>query len=123
MSNASAVLRRHKPEKALTLHRVRMPTSPVQLRNILRTWELRVLAALVGFYAFTFRVDPDELGIVLRFGKIGRQEPPGLHFRLPYPVDEVRLPKVTRQNIIQIGMQWEQTGAARYATCPKRAAC
>ena len=64
-----------------------------------------VLAAIVGFYAFTFRVSPDELGVVMRFGKIAQQEPPGLHFRLPYPIDEVRLPKVTRQNIVEIGMR------------------
>src|SRR6185312_17420862 len=31
--------------------------------------------------------------------------PPGLHFRLPYPLEEVRLPKVTRQNIIEVGMR------------------
>jgi modulator of FtsH protease HflK len=64
-----------------------------------------VFAAVVGFYAFTFRVDPDELGVVMRFGKPVRQEPPGLHFRMPYPIDEVRLPKVTRQNIIEVGMR------------------
>ena len=64
-----------------------------------------VLAAIVAFYAFTFRVSPDELGVVMRFGKITQQEPPGLHFRIPYPIDEVRLPKVTRQNIIEIGMR------------------
>ena len=60
-------------------------------------------AAIAAFYAFTFRVNPDELGVVLRFGQFVRQEPPGLHFRLPYPIEEVRLPKVTRQNIIEIG--------------------
>jgi membrane protease subunit HflK len=64
-----------------------------------------VLAAIVAFYAFTFRVNPDELGIVLYLGKPDRQEPPGIHFRLPYPVEEVYLPKVTRQNIIEIGMR------------------
>jgi len=64
-----------------------------------------VLAAIVAFYAFTFRVNPDELGVVMRFGKVERQEAPGLHFRLPYPIEEVRLPKVTRQNIIEIGMR------------------
>ena len=47
----------------------------------------------------------DELGVVMRFGKFVRQEPPGLHFRLPYPIEEVRLPKVTRQNIIEVGMR------------------
>jgi len=63
------------------------------------------LAAIVAFYAFTFRVNPDELGVVMRFGQYVRQEPPGLHFRLPYPIEEVSLPKVTRQNTIDIGFR------------------
>jgi membrane protease subunit HflK len=42
-----------------------------------------VLAAIIAFFAFTFRVSPDELGVVMRFGKITQQEPPGLHFRMP----------------------------------------
>ena len=41
----------------------------------------------------------------MRFGKFIRKDPPGLHFRLPYPIEEVRLPKVTRQNIIEIGVR------------------
>ena len=64
-----------------------------------------VLAAILAYHAFTFRVNPDEQGVVMRFGKVTRQEPPGLHFRMPYPIDEVRLPKVTRQNIIEVGMR------------------
>lgn len=74
-------------------------------------WLLLIAApiiALLGFYLFTFRVNPDELGVVMRFGQFVRQEPPGLHFRFPPPIEEVRLPKVTRQNIIEIGMR---TGA------------
>jgi modulator of FtsH protease HflK len=64
-----------------------------------------VALAIVGFYAFTFTVRPDELGVVLRFGKFERQEPPGLHFRLPYPIEEVRLPKVTVANRTEIGFR------------------
>lgn len=64
-----------------------------------------VAAAVVGFFAFTFTVKPDELGVVLRFGQFNRQEGPGLHFRLPYPLEEVLLPKVTRENSIEIGMR------------------
>jgi modulator of FtsH protease HflK len=67
------------------------------------------LSGVAAFFAFSFRVDPDELGVVMRFGKPVRQEPPGLHFRLPYPIDEVYLPKVTRQNIIEIGMRTSTT--------------
>jgi len=59
-------------------------------------------AAIVAFEIFTFRVGPDELGVVLHLGKFVRQEPPGLHFRMPYPIEEVRLPKVTRQNVVEI---------------------
>jgi len=63
------------------------------------------IAAIVAFYAFTFRVDPDELGVVMLFGKPVRTELPGLHSRSLYPIEEVRLPKVTRQNIIEIGVR------------------
>ena len=61
--------------------------------------------AVVCFYAFTFTVRPDEQGVVLRFGQYVRWAPPGLHPRWPYPIEEVRLPQVTRQNIIEIGMR------------------
>jgi membrane protease subunit HflK len=73
-----------------------------------------VIAAILAFFAFTFRVNPDEQGIVMRFGKPTRAEPPGLHFRMPYPIDEVRVPKVTQQNIIEIGMR-SAGGTARGA--------
>jgi modulator of FtsH protease HflK len=62
-------------------------------------------ALLVAYFAFFFVVRPDEAGVVLRFGKVDREVTPGLHFRLPYPIEEVRLPKVTAQNIIEIGFE------------------
>ena len=67
---------------------------------------LIVLAALVvwGFSGF-FRVEPDELGVVLRFGKYTRDAKPGLNYHLPYPVETVLTPKVTRVNRIDIGLR------------------
>lgn len=62
-----------------------------------------VATAVIGWYAFTFRVNADEFGVVLRFGEFQRQEPAGLHFRLPFPVDEVKVLKVTDQRIMDIG--------------------
>jgi dihydrofolate reductase len=44
--------------------------------------------ALWGFSGF-FRVEPDELGVVLRFGKQVREVQPGLNYHLPYPVETV----------------------------------
>jgi len=60
--------------------------------------------ALWGFSGF-FRVEPDELGLVLRFGQYVRDAKPGLNYHIPYPVEAVELPKVTRVNRIDIGMR------------------
>src|SRR5258707_331236 len=76
---------------------------------------LILLAAIVvwGFSGF-FRVEPDELGVVLRFGKYTRDAKPGLNYHLPYPVETVLTPKVTRVNRIDVGMRLveDRRGAA-----------
>ena len=64
-----------------------------------------IATAVACFYAFTFQVKPDEQGVVLRFGQYVRWAPPGLHFRWPYPIEEVRLPRVTEQRITEVGMR------------------
>ena len=60
--------------------------------------------ALWGFSGY-FRVEPDELGVVLRFGKAVREVQPGLNYHLPYPIETVLTPKALRVNKIDIGMQ------------------
>jgi modulator of FtsH protease HflK len=60
--------------------------------------------ALWGFSGF-FRVEPDELGLVLRFGKYIRDAKPGLNYHIPYPIESVDMVKVTRVNRIDIGMR------------------
>jgi membrane protease subunit HflK len=60
--------------------------------------------AVWGLSGF-FRVDPDELGIVLRFGQYVRDAKPGLNYHLPYPIETAVTPKVTRVNRIDIGMR------------------
>ncbi len=66
-----------------------------------------ILLAAIAIWGFSgfFRVDPDELGVVLRFGKYVRDAKPGLNYHLPYPVESVLTPKVTRVNRIDIGMR------------------
>jgi modulator of FtsH protease HflK len=84
-----------------------------KLRNVLpggnlggRGLALIGLAAVAiwGFSGF-FRVEPDELGIVMRFGAYNRDAKPGLNYHLPYPIETVRTPKVTRVNRIDVGMR------------------
>jgi modulator of FtsH protease HflK len=65
-----------------------------------------VLAAIaIWLFSGFFQVAPDELGVVLRFGKYVRDAKPGLNYHLPYPVESVLTPKVTRVNRIDIGMR------------------
>jgi membrane protease subunit HflK len=59
---------------------------------------------LWGFSGF-FRVEPDELGVVLRFGKPVREVKPGLNYHLPYPIETVLTPKALRVNKIDVGMR------------------
>jgi len=58
-----------------------------------------VLWGLSGIY----RVQPDEQGVVLRFGQYVRTEQPGLRYHLPAPIESVATPKVTRVNRLEIG--------------------
>ncbi len=64
-----------------------------------------LLAVLMIWFAFTayYRVQPDEQGVVLRFGEYVRTTQPGFHWKLPSPIEEVLLPKVTRENQVNIG--------------------
>ena len=66
---------------------------------------LLVAIAVIAFYSFTVSVQPNQQGVVLRFGKLDRTLTPGLKFRWPYPVETVYLPPVTNINRIEIGMQ------------------
>ena len=56
-----------------------------------------------------YRVEPDEQGVVLRFGRWVDTVEPGLHYHQPKPISRLLLPKVTQVNQLQLG------GAAEFA--------
>lgn len=62
--------------------------------------------AITGFY----RVEPDELGIVTRFGKWVETTEPGLHYHLPSPIERVETPSVTTQNRVDVGLSTSMDG-------------
>src|SRR5262245_53268528 len=74
---------------------------------------LAVAAAIIAYNFFTFRVQPDEVGVVLRFGRYDHLSQPGLNFRLPYPIDTVYTPKVTRVNRVIVGQTADDQGGGR----------
>jgi modulator of FtsH protease HflK len=65
---------------------------------------LLALAVFCLWMASSFyRVQPDELGVVMRFGAYDYRTEPGLHWHLPWPIEHVLLPSVTRINRTEIG--------------------
>ncbi|MTK64081.1 MAG: FtsH protease activity modulator HflK [Methanobacterium sp.] len=61
------------------------------------------LAVLGWVLTGIYKVQPDEQGVVLRFGKWIDTTSPGLHYHLPYPIDMAIFPKVTQINQLQLG--------------------
>jgi len=54
---------------------------------------------LSGIYV----VEPDEQGVVQRFGAYTSRTAPGINYHLPWPIEKVQTPKVTREHQINIG--------------------
>ncbi|TAE33190.1 MAG: FtsH protease activity modulator HflK [Alphaproteobacteria bacterium] len=52
-----------------------------------------------------YRVDADEQGVVLRFGKFHDISEPGLNYHLPSPIETVFTPRVTTINREEIGFR------------------
>lgn len=70
------------------------------LEKVLQQWRgfkrgpivilIAVVVALALIWSAWFTVQPEETGIVQRFGKVVRTAGPGLHFKLPYGIETIR---------------------------------
>jgi membrane protease subunit HflK len=76
-----------------------------------------VLWLASGFY----RVLPDEVGVVLRFGAYNRTTQPGLNYHLPAPIESVETPSVTRQNRLEVGYRSTEGSSSRGRQVPEEA--
>ncbi|WP_318987514.1 FtsH protease activity modulator HflK [Falsiroseomonas ponticola] len=63
-----------------------------------------VLVGIWGASGF-YRVQPDEQGVVMRFGAFNRTTPPGWGYAIPWPVEAVSKPRVTRINRVDVGFR------------------
>ena len=62
-----------------------------------------VVLVLIWLASGFYRVLPDEQGVVLQFGKYIKTTQPGLNYHIPYPIERVLTPKVTKVNRVEIG--------------------
>jgi membrane protease subunit HflK len=57
-----------------------------------------------------YQVDPEEVGVVLRFGKYARTTNPGLHLKIPLGAESVEKVPVQRQLKQEFGFRTERPG-------------
>ena len=70
---------------------------------------LIALVVIAGWLATgLYRVQADEQGVALVFGKVWDKTGPGLHYNVPAPIGEVIKPKVTRVNRVEVGFRGSQ---------------
>jgi len=72
-------------------------------------WGIILLLLVVWIIPGTFYfVEPDEEGVVTRFGKFDRTNSPGLHFKYPSPIEHAATPKITQVRRAEIGFRTAQ---------------
>ncbi|HEV2690596.1 MAG TPA: FtsH protease activity modulator HflK, partial [Bryobacteraceae bacterium] len=80
-------------------------------RELARPVLLTAVALLVlnGFYSLR----PDEVGVIERFGrKILPLREPGLHYKLPWPIERLTRMQATRVRTVEIGFRSSATSTA-----------
>ena len=92
---------------------------PGRARRWLGLALLLLLAAWLG--AGFYVVDTDEQAVVRRFGEIAQRVGPGMHYRLPWPVDRVDVVKTTSVMKTGVGFrlaEGERTTAVAWSCSP-----
>lgn len=62
-----------------------------------------VLILIIGIPNVFYTVEADERGVVMRFGSFNRFADPGLHFKVPFGIEEVRKVQVRKMHVEEFG--------------------
>ena len=78
-----------------------------------------VVILLVGS---VYQVSPEELGVILRFGKFTRTADPGLHFKMPLGIEKLTRVPMQRQLKLEFGFRTTRPGVrSEYRITPETA--
>jgi membrane protease subunit HflK len=67
------------------------------------------LIVLIVLFSSVFTIEPEEVGVILRFGKFSRIVNPGLNVKLPF-IEELEKVPVERQKKQEFGFRTERAG-------------
>ena len=84
---------------------------PPIIRRLLRNWKTVLILLILFIIALSgfFQVEPEEVGVITRFGKYIRKEDPGLNFKFPF-VEKVSKVPVERQQKLEFGFRTIRAG-------------
>jgi membrane protease subunit HflK len=94
-----------------------MPKVPARTGRVL----VAIAGALVLFATGYYQVEPDEVGVVQRFGAYARTTDPGPHLKIPFAETVTKVP-VQRQLKMEFGFRTANSGArtgSEFATTPE----
>jgi len=92
------------------------PPSPAVVRRVL----LAVLALLILWTSY-FQVEPAEVGVVQRFGRLVRITEPGPHLKIPFGIERVTKVPVQRQLNMEFGFRTIRSGTPTQYAPPSEA--
>ncbi len=81
---------------------------PPKLSSIIFVIAVALIFSSIGTLIYT--IDPDEMGVIQRFGKYIRKTNPGLHTKLPFGIETVKKVKVTHVFKEEFGFRTLQAG-------------
>lgn len=78
-------------------------------RKALARWSIPIVIAAIALNGF-YVIGPSELGIVQRFGrKLAPFSEPGLHYKLPWPVERLTRIRAEQVRVVEIGFRSSAT--------------
>ena len=84
--------------------RIQLPPMPRIPKGAIRLGVV-VLAVLVLLFTAYYQIEPEEVGVIQRFGAYVRTTDPGPHLKLPFGIETVRKVPVQRQLKMEFGFR------------------
>jgi membrane protease subunit HflK len=100
--------------------RVQLPRMPKLPRGAARLVIL-VVALLLLLFTSYYQVEPEEVGVIQRFGAYVRTTEPGPHLKIPFGVETVRKVPVQRQLKMEFGFRTVRPGQRSEFASPAEA--
>lgn len=89
-------------------------------KNVIKIGIIVLIAVVVLWGAF-YQIAPDEMGVILRFGKFVRTTDPGLHFKWPLGIEALTKVPVQRQLKMEFGYRTTNPGVRSEFAVPEEA--